>query len=144
MIFKIEVGDLFELKNTHLLVHCISKDCALGAGIASTFRKHYPDLARDLSIYIRKTGTNRRCLVFNKKVANLITKEKYYNKPTYEDLQLALDELKKVVVIDKGYTKLAMPKIGCGLDGLSWSIVKKMIIETFNDLNIEIIVRTYR
>lgn len=143
MIFKIEKGDLFELKGTHLLVHCISRDCALGAGIASAFRKYYPDLTRDLSIYIKKTSTERRCLLFNGEVANLITKDKYFNKPTYEDLQLALNELRDIV-IKKGYAKLAMPRLGCGLDGLSWRIVKKMIIETFNDLNIEIIVRTYR
>lgn len=142
MIFKIEQGDLFDLKNTHLLVHCISKDCVLGAGIASTFRKHYPELASELNFYIMNTNTTRRCLLFNGEVANLITKERYFNKPTYEDLQLALDELKGIV-INKGYTKLAMPKIGCGLDGLSWRIVKNMIIQTFNHLNIEIIVRVY-
>lgn len=142
MIFKIERGDLFELKGEYLLVHCISKDCALGAGIASTFRKHYPNLARDLSIYIKKTNTTRRCLIFNGEVANLITKEKYFNKPTYEDLQLALNELRDIV-INKGYTKLAMPKIGCGLDGLSWCTVRNMIMNTFNNLDIEIIVKTY-
>ena len=142
MIFKIEVGDLFELKDTHLLVHCISRDCALGAGIASTFKKYYPDLASDLSIYIKQTNTDRRCLIFKGKVANLITKERYFNKPTYDDIQLALDELKQII-INKGYTKIAMPKIGCGLDNLSWVKVKKMIIQTFNELNIEIIVRVY-
>ena len=34
--------------------------------------------------------------------------------------------------------KLAMPKIGCGLDGLNWERVSQMIREIFEDTDIQI------
>lgn len=34
---------------------------------------------------------------------------------------------------DLGVTKIAMPQIGCGQDGLSWNDVKQMLIEIFAD-----------
>ena len=33
-----------------------------------------------------------------------------------------------------------MPLIGCGLDKLKWGKVRKIIIDTFNDTDIEILV----
>jgi hypothetical protein len=39
-----------------------------------------------------------------------------------------------------GVKKLAMPKIGCGLDGLYWNVVSHLIQEVFYDSDIEIIV----
>ena len=39
-----------------------------------------------------------------------------------------------------GATKLAMPKIGCGLDKLSWSQVYDIICEVFEDMDIDIVI----
>lgn len=36
--------------------------------------------------------------------------------------------------------KLAMPRIGCGLDKLEWSKVKAIIEEVFADTDVEILV----
>ena len=36
--------------------------------------------------------------------------------------------------------KISMPKIGCGLDGLQYDKVEKIIKEVFKDTNIEILV----
>ncbi len=33
-----------------------------------------------------------------------------------------------------------MPKIGCGLDGLNWDIVRSIIKEVFKDTDIEILI----
>ena len=37
MIYKEEVRDLFSISDDYILVHCISSDFALGAGIAKKF-----------------------------------------------------------------------------------------------------------
>ena len=72
-------------------------------------------------------------------VFNLVTKNKYWNKPTYSDLNKTLEMLKKFIIkLDIKY--LAMPKIGCGLDKLHWNKVKKNIENIFNDLDIEIVI----
>ena len=105
----------------------------LGAGIAVEFDKRY-DMRKKL---ILKDSDDDAILIDN--VFNLVTKQKYWQKPSMLTLRRALHELHlKVMML--GIKKLAMPKIGCGLDRLSWNAVQKEIKEIFNDLNIEIVV----
>ena len=40
----------------------------------------------------------------------------------------------------EGITKIAMPRIGCGLDGLNWQDVKKALQDVFDNTDIEILV----
>ena len=44
----------------------------------------------------------------------------------------------KEQIVEKNITKLAMPKIGCGLDKLKWNNVRCIIKDIFKDLDIEI------
>ena len=43
----------------------------------------------------------------------------------------------------KGVTKLAIPRIGCGLDGLVWNKVLDLIREIFVEDDVEITVYNY-
>ena len=72
-------------------------------------------------------------------VINLITKEKYWQKPTYDTLKQALISC-KTICTQNNITRLAMPMIGCGLDRLKWNKVSKIIQEVFDDMAIEILV----
>lgn len=45
------------------------------------------------------------------------------------------------LVKDYNIKKLAIPKLGCGLDRLNWNEVELMIKEIFKDYDITIIVR---
>lgn len=132
MEYKIIKDDLFNQKDCYY-VHCVSRDYALGAGIAVEFDKRY-DMRKKLII---KDSDDDAILIDN--VFNLVTKQKYWQKPSMLTLRRALHELHlKVMML--GIKKLAMPKIGCGLDRLSWNAVQKEIKEIFSDLNIEIVV----
>ena len=132
MKYKVIKDDLFNQKDCYY-VHCVSRDYALGAGIAVEFDKRY-DMRKKL---ILKDSDDDEILIDN--VFNLVTKQKYWQKPSMLTLIRALHELHlKVMML--GIKKLAMPKIGCGLDRLSWNAVQKEIKEIFNDLNIEIVV----
>lgn len=132
MEYKVIKDDLFNQKDCYY-VHCVSRDYALGAGIAVEFDKRY-DMRKKL---ILKDSDDDAILIDN--VFNLVTKQKYWQKPSMLTLRRALHELHlKVMML--GIKKLAMPKIGCGLDRLSWNAVQKEIKEIFNDLNIEIVV----
>ena len=155
MIYKYIKGDIFKRKNCYY-AHCISRDYALGAGIAVEFDKRY-----NMSKTLKEMGKEypetlkQKCIKVDN-VFNLITKDKYWEKPTYDSLREALLEMKeniknklacneyyKVIddrLVDKNINKLVMPKIGCGLDKLSWDKVESMIKEIFEDLNIEIII----
>lgn len=46
----------------------------------------------------------------------------------------------RVVADMNGVKKIAMPKIGCGLDGKDWRVIKKMLKDIFEDSDIEILV----
>lgn len=151
MIYKEEIRDLFTVPDDYVLVHCISSDFAMGAGIAKRFAQ--------LGVKEKLTGSYHRKwdghgymipigLKYNI-VANLITKDRYYMKPTYDTLRESLECLKEWVVDQNRppwmtKLKLAMPLIGCGLDKLKWSKVSQIIKEVFKDTDIEILVCLYK
>lgn len=138
MTITTEKRDLFTMPQGYYLAHCISSDFALGAGIAKTFDsvynmrfklfKNYPDY---------KYNGGDALLIAN--VFNLVTKDKYWHKPTYDSLREALEMMKEQMDF-VGATKLAMPKIAAGLDRLEWSKVYDIICEVFEDTDIEIVI----
>jgi len=67
----------------------------------------------------------------------LITKENYWNKPSYEDLTATLIKMKNHCLTN-GVQRISMPRIGCGLDGLLWSNVQKILKDVFDGTGIEI------
>ena len=79
------------------------------------------------------------CLKFL--VPHQVTKEKYWNKPTYGTLRLSLGAMRDHCAVH-GVTKLSMPRIGCGLDGLQWNKVVEIIKDVFKETNVKITVYT--
>lgn len=145
MIYREEYRDLFSVPNEYYLAHCISADFGMGKGIAVLFNKHY-DMKNTLQLKYRDyvniwhaNGYKGDCIL-EWRVFNLVTKERYWHKPTYESMQAALDRMYSIC-INTGIRKIAMPVIGCGLDRLEWSRVSRMIIDTFDNLtDMEILV----
>ena len=137
--------DLFNLPLDYTLVHCISEDCAMGAGIAKTFNKKYTDMKSVLVETLRKNGLKHPISILyhdpteKHDVINMITKEKYFYKPTYDTFKRALLDV-RVLCKKHEIKKLGMPQIGCGLDRLKWDKVKTIIEQEFKDLDIEIAV----
>lgn len=141
MKFSEVTKDLFTVPQGYYLAHCISGDYALGAGIAKTFDEVYNmkfKLHRDYAIPEGEKFANvgRALLVDN--VFNLVTKQRCFHKPTYDTLYETLEDMKEQCT-EFGITKLAMPLIGCGLDGLNWEQVKDVIENVFSETDIEII-----
>jgi len=80
----------------------------------------------------------------NRWILYLVTKPRYFQKPNPLHLQIALEKLKLFCTRNK-IKHLAMPRIGCGLDGLSWEItVRPMIKRTFAEIDTKIIVYALR
>lgn len=156
MIYIEQHIDLFSLSQDYMLAHCISADYVLGAGIARTFRKRF-----NMHTALKMTGTcyswcnTGRCVIINMnkdfqavspesgvyRVANLVTKQAFYNKPTLQAVRESLNNLKEqlqTVPAYKNVKRIGMPKIACGLDGKKWDDVSKIIQEVFSDMDIEI------
>ena len=144
MIYKEEKRDLFSVSDDYYLAHCISADFGMGKGIVIEFNKRF-DMKRKLQTkypdfvnQFHRTKCSGVCILEGK-VFNLVTKERYYQKPTYQSIENALWSMSQVCK-DTGITKVAMPLIGCGLDRLNWDKVSEIIKETFEDTDIEILV----
>ena len=72
----------------------------------------------------------------------LVTKQYYYQKPNYEDLRESLVELSTLCRVHR-VKELAMPRIGCGLDGLQWPKVRSMLEEVFAHTGVHITVYSF-
>ena len=144
MEIKYEKRDLFTVSSEYYLAHCVSSDFALGAGIAKKFNHYFGLRDKLIARYPLKDGEASRpdmvgAAVLCDHVFNLITKDRYWEKPTYNTLLFAIGHMRQMCLI-RQIKKLAMPKIGCGLDRLDWSIVSKMIEYLFRNDDIEILI----
>lgn len=137
MILQERRQDLFMMPEEYYLAHCISADAKMGKGIALEFVKRFPlkPLQEQAKAKLLEVG---KCYPVGR-VCNLVTKLRYWQKPTYESMRESLTSLKEYL-LEKNITKLAMPTIGCGLDRLRWNKVRGIIEEVFSDTEIVIIV----
>ncbi len=134
-------GDLFSAPDRYAFAHCVSADKALGAGIALEFRNRFPNMLEKLESTSFEVG---KCYGYTepsprRSVINIVTKEHYYDKPTYDDFTRALENLRDVVVSHK-IRFLAIPRIGCGLDNLDWERVWYIINGVFWGVDVAIVV----
>lgn len=155
MLYKEEVRDLFSvnqegMEQPYCLAHCISADFGMFGGIVVEFNRRW-DMKNRL---LQKHGDQQdyfrlaEAALFYEEVEhngvlttvyNLVTKPTVGSKPTYQTMRGAL-ELMRDSMKCSGKTKLAIPTIGCGIDGLEWGKVSKIIRDVFRDTNIEVIV----
>lgn len=152
MTVNIQKGDLFLLdKHEYVFTHCISTDLAWGKGIVVPMMRffHCGNAWRknnnrtkykvgDIGIHHimgdpEKNIRQEVCL-------HMFTKNKYNTLPTYQGVTKALESVRNYMT-EHNLHKLAMPKIGCGLDKLEWKKVYDIICETFKETDIKIEVR---
>lgn len=142
MMCREEKCDLFLLKDSHWLAHCISADFALGAGIAKEFAKRFDEkrfLFENRDSFPAWSGTGFCILDVLHHVLNLVTKKGWRNKPTLLSLEQSLQSMAEIAA-QNSITKIAMPKIGCGLDRLHWKEVSPLIQRVFANTEMEIVV----
>lgn len=104
------------------LVHCISADYALGAGIAKQVVKKYNILSDLRSV---GTGVYPDCIKTGN-IINMVTKKYCWMKPTYETFVGALLKVKDICK-ENNINHVVMPRIGCGLDRLNWNQCREYI-----------------
>ncbi|KAJ8911550.1 hypothetical protein NQ315_012803, partial [Exocentrus adspersus] len=138
-----EQRDLFQVPNEFALAHCVAQDLKMSRGIAATFKQRFgrvdelrdqkPEVGEVVQLGEDKTGRN---------ILYLITKELSYQQPTYQDVWASLVDLRDAL-LSQNITKLAIPKLACGLDGLNWRVIRSMLEVIFRFTGIKILVCTF-
>lgn len=130
------IGNIFKAPENASLAHCVSEDLHMGRGIAVQFRKRYGRID-ELKEQEVKTGELAVLKDNARYIYYLITKEKYYDKPTYQNLEKTLITLRDHCIKHR-VKLLCMPRIGCELDKLEWKRVIYLIRRIFKDVKINI------
>lgn len=148
-LFKLDDCELFPetTSKDYVLAHCVASDFGMFGGIARQFvlRK---DMKRKLIQWAEEEGLEIeggcRSLIgraiFIQDTYNLVTKYHTSELPSgYDDLYDCLVDMRGwMIANDQSY--LAIPRIGCGIDGLDWDEVKRIINAVFEPTDIKIVV----
>ena len=118
-------ANLFLEQDCHF-AHCISADAKMGAGIAVEFQSRFR-LREAVKAACPKLGD----AILVNRVFNLITKKVYHGKPHLDTVAQCLHDMAQQC-LRMNVVSLAMPLIGCGLDGLNWPDVRRLIEEEFD------------
>lgn len=125
-------GDLFE-NDRECYCQCISADFKIvddKTKAKNQLVKTYGDYKK----WFKRDGAGA-IVTHDPLVINLVTKLNYYDKPTYQTMDIALKQAADMCY-GLDIFELSMPKIGCGFDGLQWEKVRKLIEKNFDDLDI--------
>jgi O-acetyl-ADP-ribose deacetylase (regulator of RNase III) len=132
----VRVGDLFD-SGADAYAHCVSADFHMGAGIARHVRKLYgrPDASlSDVVGGVRAQAPDPPGGDAPDVVYHMITKRRYRDRPEPGVYLAALTDcllgLRELCDRDR-VRRLAMPRVGCGLDGMRWDDVLPLIEAAF-------------
>lgn len=149
-LFKVLDESLRIQEKPVYLLHCISQDLKMGAGIAVPIRGRFDcrNIIQDgkgiSSNPNYNSGPVGYCIQASKnlsvRVMNLITKPHFYDKPTYDTLRKSLKDAREMILKDVASGLVLTPRIGCGLDKLEWSQVYEMLKKEFDHESLKIIV----
>lgn len=146
MTIREENRDLFTVPQGYYLAHCITADFSLGAGVAKKIDEIYNmrekliesyDFSVSLSGFTTDKYVGEVLTVDN--VFNLVLKKNPNKKAKYKKLRTVVENMKNTMEANL-ITKVAMPKIACGHEGLEWERVREIIEEVFENTDIEILV----
>ncbi len=138
MTLKSVHGDLFKNDvGAAALAHGVNCAGVMGKGIAVQFRRTFPDMFVAYSL-VCSAGQLKPGDLFvwsssTPVVFNLATQLRpIANSATYPAIETSL--MKTRLALDElGLTSIAVPMIGCGIGGLQWSEVRRIIATIFQD-----------
>ena len=128
-------GDI--LKSTsYVLVNPVNTVGVMGAGLALQFKKKYPGMFKE---YVKdcERGTMKIGFPLPYKIdaATIVvcfpTKENWQDKSKLEWIVQGLENLRVWLKIHPEAKTISIPKIGCGLGGLGWDVVRGFVVSAF-------------
>ncbi|KRK05194.1 ADP-ribose glycohydrolase OARD1 isoform X2 [Drosophila yakuba] len=134
--------DIFHAPQTHSLAHAVESSFTAERGtLAWQFALIYGDV--DELRQRRVSRGNCAVLEHNARfIYYLVTKSSLYEASTYDDVQSALICMREHMR-EHGVTKLAIPRLGCGIDRLDWLRVRSLLDLVFAEDSVDIIAFFY-
>lgn len=130
-------GDIFS-QNTQAIVNAVNCVGVMSKGLALQFKYGFPQNYHSYRIACSKGEVIPGKMFVHsesgKQIINFPTKRDWRNDSRLEDIISGLDDLAKVI-IELKIESIAIPRIGCGLGGLDWTIVRSCIQQKLSNLN---------
>ena len=129
------------LTTSSSFAHCVSADFTMARGLAFAVGCRYPGIKSFRNQKFSSLPPGSLVTFFDpvskRFIYNLITKLRYFHKPTYDALQLSLYAL-RTHLERHNIRELSIPKLGCGLDQLHWPTVFSILFRVFAQTTISI------
>jgi O-acetyl-ADP-ribose deacetylase (regulator of RNase III) len=140
---KIVKGDLFQA-DVDIIAHGTNCKNGFGSGVAGQMAKVHPRAKQEYHAKFFSEGWKLGDVQFvfsgNKTIANCATQNEYFPRDKvhadYYSIRVCMEKVK--LFAQTGDWSIGMPKIGCGLAGGDWSIVKGILDEVFTDYDITV------
>ena len=137
------IGNLLESKQ-QALVNTVNLEGFMGKGIAYQFKQQFPKnneaymkACRNGDIAIGKVFTFKED---DKIIINFPTKDRWREKAKFEYIKEGLKSLIKAIK-ENNIKSIAIPPLGCGNGGLSWSSVKPTIEQAMLEVsNVDVLI----
>lgn len=140
-ITELEIN-IMAVPQGYYLAHAISRDLNFKVGLPALFEKQYNLREKLIAFYKDEElddDIELGCSYLTDNVYSLVVKDSSYDAPDRDMLMDALVEMRDQMEEDM-VTKLAIPKLCCGRNGLDWDDVKAMISFVFGDMDVQILV----
>lgn len=133
-------GSVF-VSHCNAIVNPINCVGTMGKGLALQFAHRYPDMLQSYKL-AAQGGEVRigEMWIWNEPeitIINFPTKIHWRDPSKLEWISAGLDDLRKYVILNKH--SVCLPALGCGLGGLDFHDVRKLVIEKLDNLDAEII-----
>ena len=148
LIFKEgNIADAY--KRGEIIVHCVSSDFEMGIGVAKVLADLEPEMREELrcSFPKKRNRSDFKPMVvsYKEKIWNLVTKYRYFDKPTVTEVKECLIELRETLHVMFGVANVkhvSMPMIASGADKIPWDVTKALLEEIFE--GDEFVITVYR
>lgn len=136
-------GNLFD-DDAEAFVNAVNIVGVMGAGIARQFKQRYPEMFEQYEVdceagkvQLGKMHVFERAEENPRYVINFPTLRHWKDLSKLSDIKDGLDDLVEVVQQHQ-IQSIAIPPLGCGVGGLKWDDVRKLIEQAFTDIDVHV------
>jgi hypothetical protein len=91
---KEDIKNSLQTNSEYSIAHCISADLKMNKGLVAQIKNTFGDTSAQLNKLKPMIGEAIPINIGNRIIYHLVTKQKYFHKPKYDDIKLTIQNLK--------------------------------------------------